>query len=180
MPELRFAGIVGSLRKGSNSAAVMATLPDLAPEGVKFEPADIGCLPLYDEDLKSDGSPSVVVKFARQLAQADAIVIVSPEYNRSIPGVLKNAIDWVSKEPDQPFWEKPVAVITNSPGLLGGITANHHLRQVLAYLGPRILTGPEVAIGSIRTKLSDGRIADKATRGFVAKELARLAAICQA
>jgi chromate reductase len=180
MARLRFAGVVGSLRKGSNSSAVMASLPDLAPEGVKFEMANIGRLPFYNEDLKSDKSPPEVVELAVRLADADAIVIVSPEYNRSIPGVLKNAIDWISKEPNQPFWDKPVAVITHSPGLLGGITANHHLRQVLAYLGPRILAGPEVAIGSIKAKLSDGQLADEATRGFVAKELARLAAICQA
>jgi chromate reductase len=179
MTELRFAGIVGSLRKGSNSRAVMATLPDLAPRGVRFETPDIGSLPFYDEDMKAGGSPPVVVELARRLEEADAVVFVSPEYNRSIPGVLKNAIDWLSKEPNQPFWDKPVAVITHSPGLLGGIAANHHLRQVLAYLGPRILTGPEVAIGSIKTKLSDGRIADEATRGFVATELARLAAICR-
>jgi chromate reductase len=178
--QLRFAGVVGSLRKGSNSAAVMASLPGLAPEGVIFEMADIGRLPFYDEDLKSGGSPADVVEFATRLAAADAIVIVSPEYTRSIPGVLKNAIDWISMEPSRPFWDKPVAVITHSPGLLGGITANHHLRQVLAYLGPRILTGPEVAIGSIKAKLSDGQLDHEATRGFVAKELARLAAICQA
>lgn len=175
MSKMKFAGLVGSLRKGAHSATVMRTLQELAPEGTEIEVLEIGHLPHYDEDLKADGSPQAVLDFAAGLRAADGVVIVTPEYNRSMPGVLKNALDWVSKEPEPPFADKPVAIISQSPGALGGILANYHLRQVLSVMRADFLTGGEVAINGVAGKMADGTITDEGTRKVLTRDLERLA-----
>jgi len=175
MNEVKIAGLVGSLRRGSFSKAVMDTLPGLLPEGAVLEDVPIGALPLYNEDLKgADGAPAEVRDFARRLREAQALVIVTPEYNRSFSGVLKNAIDWASKEPEQPFRDKPVAVISQSPGALGGILANHHLRQVLAVLGAVPLAGGEIAIRAAKDKVDGGVVTDAETVKMLGRDMERL------
>jgi chromate reductase len=109
------------------------------------------------------------------VARADALLFVTPEYNRSVPGVLKNAIDWISRPPEQPFADKPVAIMGASRGRLGTIMANHHLRQILAYLGAQILTGPEVLVGEAGSKFdAQGELTDGPTRDFVQAHLQKL------
>ncbi len=172
---MRIAGIVGSLRAGSSSAVVMDTLADLAPEGMTVERVDIGAVPHFNEDLKADGSPPEVLELTRAVHEADGLLIVTPEYNKSFPGVLKNALDWISNEPGWAMRGTPTAVVTQSHGARGGALANYHLRQVLSALGASLLTGPEAAVADSKKKTEDGRIVDEATRDRLADEMAALA-----
>ena len=125
--------ICGSLRKGSYNAALARTLPALAPAAMKLHPAPpFETFPIYNFDIQnSTGFPTEVNAWADAIRSADGLIIVSPEYNWSIPGVLKNAIDWISRLKDQPFAGKPVALQSAAGGLLGGSRAQYHLRQSL-------------------------------------------------
>ena len=140
---LHFAVMVGSLRKGSFNAAIARALPALAPEGVAIEPLpSVGEFPLYNHDVQLKGFPAIVTGTAEAIRKADGIIVVTPEYNHSIPGVLKNAIDWISRLPDQPFAGKPVAIQSASTGFRGRARAAH-LRQSFVYLDARTLNRPE-------------------------------------
>jgi chromate reductase, NAD(P)H dehydrogenase (quinone) len=137
---LRFVVMVGSLRKGSFNAAIARALPLLAPEGVSIAPlGSVGDFPLYNQDLQVQGFPAAVLAMADAIRAADGVIIVTPEYNHSIPGGLKNAIDWISRLPDQPFAAKPVALESASQGLWGGLRAQLALRQMFVYLDGRLL-----------------------------------------
>ena len=174
---LRFAVMVGSLRKGSFNAAIARALPALAPEGVKIEPLpSVGEFPIYNYDVQQEGFPPVVTRAAEAIRKADAVVIVTPEYNHTIPGGLKNAIDWISRLPNQPFAGKPVALESASPGLFGGLRAQLALRQMFVYLDGRMLNKPEVIIPQVNTKIdaATGELTDPATRGFIADQLKAL------
>jgi chromate reductase len=119
--------------------------------------------------------PPEVERLRTKIRQADALLFVSPEYNRSVPGVLKNAIDWASRAPDQPFDDKPVAIMGASPSMLGSAFANHHLRQNLVYLNAQMLNGPEVLVGGAAAKFdTQGRLTDETTCNFVASHLSGL------
>jgi chromate reductase len=177
---LQFAVMVGSLRKGSYNAAIARALPALAPEGVTIAPlGSVGDFPLYSYDLQEDkGFPPAVTAMAEAIRAADGLVIVTAEYNHSVPGVLKNAIDWLSRLPDQPFAGKPVAIESASPSLFGGVRAQLHLRHIFVYLDARPLNKPEVIIPQVQTKVdaATGEITDTATRGFLADQLKAFAA----
>jgi chromate reductase len=176
---LRFAVMVGSLRKGSYNAAIARALPTLAPADVTVEPlGSIGDFPLYDADVQSqDGIPSPVLAMAEAIRRADGIIIVTPEYNHSVPGGLKNAIDWLSRVPNQPFAGKPAAIQSASPSLFGGLRAQLHLRAMFVYLDVRPLNKPEVIIPQVNQKVdAQGEVTDPATRGFLADQLKALAA----
>jgi chromate reductase, NAD(P)H dehydrogenase (quinone) len=176
---LHFVVAVGSLRKDSFNAAIARALPALAPEGVTIEPLpSVGDFPLYNHDVQNSGFPSVVTQTAEAIRKADAVIVVTPEYNHSIPGVLKNAIDWISRLPDQPFAGKPIALETSSPSLFGGLRAQLHLRHMFVYLDGRVLNKPEVIIPQVNTKIdaATGELTDPATRGFIADQLNALAA----
>ncbi len=171
---LHFVVMVGSLRKGSFNAAIARALPALAPEGVTIESLpSVGDFPLYNHDVQEKGFPPVVTRTADAIRKADGILIVTPEYNHSIPGVLKNAIDWISRLPNQPFAGKPVALESASPSLFGGVRAQLHLRHVFVYLDGRMLNKPEVIIPQVNTKIdaATGELTDPATRGFIADQL---------
>lgn len=173
---MRVVGISGSLRKGSLNTAALRAAQELAPEGMTIEAAPIGDLPLYDDDLRAAGYPAPVERLRAQIASADAVLFVTPEYNYSIPGVLKNAIDWASRPPDQPFADKPVAIMGVTGGLLGTARAQYHLRQMLVFLNCHPVNKPEVMIGQAAQKFdADGRLTDEATREHVRKLLAALA-----
>lgn len=173
---MHIVGLTGSLRKGSLTRQMMDTLPDLAPAGMTIELVEIGHLPFYNEDLKTDGvSPDAVRELNAKVGAADGLIVGSPEYNRSFPAVIKNAIDWMSKEPEKVLAGKPALIATQSPGQLGGILSNYHLRQVLSICGAEIITGGEVAVTGMGQKVADGRVADAATRDYLAANLARLA-----
>ncbi len=176
---LRFVVMVGSLRKGSFNAAIARALPLLAPEGVSITPlGSVGDFPLYNHDVQLEGFPGVVPEMADAIRAADGVIIVTPEYNHTIPGALKNAIDWISRLPDQPFAAKPVALESASQGLWGGLRAQLALRQMFVYLDGRLLQKPEVIIPQVQTKVdpSTGELTDPATRGFIADQLKAFAA----
>jgi chromate reductase, NAD(P)H dehydrogenase (quinone) len=176
---LRFAVLVGSLRKGSFNAAIARALPELAPEGVAIEPLpSVGEFPLYNYDVQDKGFPPIVTAAAEAIRKADGVIVVTPEYNHSIPGVLKNAIDWISRLPNQPFAGKPIALETSSPSLFGGLRAQLHLRHMFVYLDGRVLNKPEVIIPQVNTKIdaATGELTDQATRGFLADQLKAFAA----
>jgi chromate reductase len=140
--------ICGSLRKGSYNAALARMAPKLAPAGMSIAPAPpIGTFPLYDFDLQSSaGIPEAVNDLAAAIRKADGVLICTPEYNWSIPGVLKNAIDWLSRLKDQPFAAKPVALQSAAGGLLGGSRAQYHLRQSLTSIDALLFGRPEVIV----------------------------------
>jgi chromate reductase, NAD(P)H dehydrogenase (quinone) len=176
---LHFAVMLGSLRKGSFNAALARALPALASEGVAIEPPPLFCeFPLYNHDVQDKGFPPIVTATAEAIRKADGVIVVTPEYNHSIPGVLKNAIDWISRLPNQPFAGKPIALETSSPSLFGGLRAQLHLRHMFVYLDGRVLNKPEVIIPQVNTKIdaATGELTDPATRGFVADQLKAFAA----
>ncbi|MDX1485469.1 MAG: NADPH-dependent FMN reductase [Alphaproteobacteria bacterium] len=160
--------IAGSLRAQSlNKAALRAAIAG-APTGVSISEAEIGDLPLYNQDIQAAGFPEAVIRLGRQIVAADAILFVTPEYNYSVPGVLKNAIDWISRLPDQPFAGKPAAIIGVSPGNLGTARAQYHLRQIGVFLDLHFLNKPEVMIGQATAKFDDdGRLTDEDTLGRI-------------
>jgi len=150
---------------------------ELAPAGMVITPASID-LPLYNEDLHERGDPAEVIKLKEQIAKADAVLIITPEYNYSVPGVLKNAIDWVSRPPEQPFSGKPVAIMGASPGKFGTARAQYHLRQTFVCLNAAVLNKPEVMVGGVMGLFDEnGQMTDQPTREHIAKQLVALAAL---
>jgi chromate reductase len=173
---IRVVGISGSLRAGSYNTAALRAAIALAPEGMTIENAEIGDLPLYNDDVRVAGYPPQVQRFRDQLAAADAILFVTPEYNYSIPGVLKNAIDWASRPPSQPFDNKPVAIMGASGGIFGTARAQYQLRQMLVFLNAFPLNKPEVMIGAAQTKFDEaGKLTDEQTKEFIRSLLDALA-----
>lgn len=165
---LRVLGIAGSLRKASFNAAALRAAQELAPEGMTLDIFDLSAIPLYDEDVYEKGFPPPVEEFRRRIKEADALLIATPEYNYSVPGVLKNAIDWASRPPEQPFDGKPIAIFGASPAFTGTARAQYHLRQVFIYLNGLILNRPEVFITSAHTKFDgQGNLTDEKTREHV-------------
>lgn len=170
---LHFLTLVGSLRKASYNHAIARALPGLAPEGVTIsELCSVGDMPLYDQDENAKGFPAAVTAMGEAIAKADGIIIVSPEYNYSMPGVLKNALDWLSRLPNQPFAGKPVALQSASMGVFGGARMQYHLRQTLVFLDAHVLNKPEVMVGAVQNKIDDkGQITDQGTKDFIASQL---------
>jgi len=168
--------ICGSLRKGSYNRALMNALPPFAPAGMKLtEAPPFRGFPLYDADMQnSSGIPADVTALADAIRAADGVIIISPEYNWTIPGALKNALDWVSRTKDQPFKEKPVAIQSASGGPLGGARMQYHLRMALTFLSAFVFGTPEIFVGSASTKFDDKtlELKDEATRKILAQQLA--------
>ena len=158
-------GFAGSLRKASFNRAVLRAAVELAPADMKLETFDLHGIPLYDGDVEAAGLPDAVRRFREQIAAADALLIVTPEYNYSMAGVLKNAIDWASRPPDQPFRGKPVAMAGASMGGFGTARAQYHLRQTCVYLDMLPLNKPEVFIPAAHQKIdAQGRLTDEPSR----------------
>ena len=167
--------VCGSLRKGSFNRMIMNALPGLAPAGMFIKEAPpYRELPLYDADIQnSTGFPTVVDALADAIRAADGVIFCTPEYNFSLPGGLKNAIDWVSRLQNQPFAGKPIAIQSASPGPLGGGRVQYDLRRMLVFLDAFTLNKPEVFIGSCAAKFDDktGDLKDDATRNFIKQQL---------
>ena len=174
---IRVTAISGSSRKASYNTALLHNAKELAPEGMTIEIFDITEIPFYNDDVRLEGYPPVVARFRAVIAASDGLLIASPEYNRSVPGGLKNAIDWASRGPDQPFNGKPIAFMGVSNGSLGAAFANYHLRQIFVFLNGLTLNGPEVMIGQAKAKFENGRLVDQRTRDFVSAHLQRLATL---
>ncbi|HWA92047.1 MAG TPA: NAD(P)H-dependent oxidoreductase [Rhizomicrobium sp.] len=171
------AVIVGSLRKASLNRKMALALGGLAPSSLKLEIVEIGELPLYNEELEASIPPSWAA-FRARIRRADAVLFVTPEYNRSVPGCLKNAIDVGSRPYGSSVWTgKPGAVVSVSPGAVGGFGANHHLRQSLVFLDVPVLQQPEMYIGGAN-KLFDegGQVTADTTRDYLKKFLDAYAA----
>jgi chromate reductase, NAD(P)H dehydrogenase (quinone) len=168
--------VCGSLRKGSYNAMVQRALPSLAPEGlVLSEAPSYAAFPLYNADVQNaTGWPAPVTALADAIRAADGVIIVTPEYNFSIPGGLKNAIDWVSRLPNQPFAGKPVALQSASPGPLGGARVQYDLRRAMVFLDAFVLNKPEIFVGGCASKIDEetGELKDETTRNFIKQQLA--------
>jgi chromate reductase, NAD(P)H dehydrogenase (quinone) len=168
--------ICGSLRKGSFNRALMNTLPALAPAGMTLgEAPPFRGFPLYDADLQTgSGFPADVVALADAIRAADGVIFISPEYNWTIPGALKNALDWVSRLSNQPFKDKPVAIQSATGGALGGARMQYQLRMAMTYLNAFVFGTPEVFVGMAQTKFDEKTLAlkDEPTRKVIAQQLA--------
>ncbi len=180
MPDRKIAVVVGSLRKGSYNRKMALALEKLAPPSLKLGIVEIRDLALYDEDLEAT-PPQAWLDFRAAIRGADAVMFVTPEYNRSVPGGLKNAIDVGSRPYGKSVWsKKPCAVISVSPGGIGGFGANHHLRQSLVFLDMPVLQQPEAYIGGAATLFAeDGSIASEGTRKFMTGLLDAFAAMIE-
>ena len=172
---IRVLGISGSLRHASWNTIALKAAQKLAPAGMTIEIAEIRDMPFYDGDVEAAGMPASVAAFRAKIQAADALLIASPEYNASVSGVLKNAIDWASRPPSQPLDGKPIAIFGTSPGATGTIRGQAHLRQILANVNGLVLVQPVVAIGNAQQRFdADANITDEATRAFVVTMLTKL------
>ena len=162
------AVLVGSLRKDSFSRKVARALIDMAPDSLKMEIVEIGQLPLYNQDDDAN-PPAASAAFKAKIQAANAVLFVTPEYNRSVPGVLKNAIDIASRPYGKSAWDgKPGGVISVTPGGLGAFGANHHLRQSLVFLNVPTMQQPEAYVSDAGGLFDDaGKLKDDKTRGFL-------------
>ena len=168
-------GISGSLRKGSMNTMALRAAQKLAPAGMSLTIADISQIPLYNDDVRAAGEPASVLALKAQIAAADAVLLVTPEYNFSIPGVLKNTLDWLSRPPLTPFDGKPVAIMGASPGPVGTARVQYHLRQVLVFMNSFTVNRPEVFISHAGTKFNaEGELTDEATAKFITDLLVSL------
>lgn len=165
----KIAVLVGSLRKGSFSKQIAQNLVDLLPAGYEAEFLEIGNLPLYNEDIDTeDSEPAEYAAFRYKLKDVDGVLFVTPEYNRSVPAALKNAIDVGSRPYGQSSWDGiPAAIVSVSPGAISGFGANHHLRQSLVFLNMPVVQQPEAYIGNVTNLLDDNGKVDDRTSGFL-------------
>jgi chromate reductase, NAD(P)H dehydrogenase (quinone) len=161
--------LVGSLRKASLNRMLANALSSLAPSSMKFDFVEIGQLPFYNEDLETTAPPAPWTTFRQRVKAADAVLFVTPEYNRSVPAVLKNALDVGSRPYGSSVWDcKPGAIVGSSPGAIGAFGANHHLRQSLVFLNVPAMQQPEAYVSHV-DKLFDehGKLVNDGTRKFL-------------
>jgi chromate reductase len=168
-------GICGSLRKASFNRAALNTAIELKPAGMSVTIADISQIPLYNEDVRVQGFPPPVETLRQQIKAADALLFACPEYNYSMSGVLKNAIDWASRPPDQPFAGKPIAILGAAAGMAGGARGQLNLRHSCVFLDMHPLNKPEVLIFQAQNKFdTDGKLTDHVARGLIRDLMAAL------
>ena len=176
---LNVLSICGSLRKGSYNRMVLNALPALAPEGMAItEAPSFTEFPLYNADVQnSTGFPGPVNTLADAIRAADGVIFVTPEYNFTIPGGLKNALDWVSRLQNQPLAGKPVALQSASPGPVGGARVQYDMRKAMAFLDAFVLNKPEIFVGNCASKLDEktGQLTDETTKNFIKQQLAAFA-----
>jgi chromate reductase len=166
--DLKVLGICGSLRKKSLNMAALRAASELLPPGMSLHITSIADLPMYNQDVLDAGMPEPVKRFRTEVAQADGVLIASPEYNFSVTPPLKNAIDWASRPPDQVWQDKPIAIFSAAPGPLGGARVQYDLRRILGQIWGLVLPRPEVFIGLAPSKFdADLRLTDETTRKFL-------------
>lgn len=177
MAETTVVAMVGSLRRASYNRLLLGAARELAPAGMTVTEGVIGTFPLYNEDVLTAGMPAAVQAVKTQIAEADGVLFITPEYNFSVPGVLKNAIDWLSRPPGtSPFGGKPGAIMGASPGRFGTVRSQYHLRQVLLFADMRLLNGPDVMLAHADSLFdASGRLVDERSRDAVRQLLAALA-----
>jgi len=166
---MKILGISGSLRRDSFNTRLLHVAQDAAPDGVTIELFDLAAIPLYNEDVRAVGYPAPVAALREAIRGADALLFATPEYNYSVSGVLKNAIDWASRPPDPPLLDKPAAVMGASTGLNGTVRAQFHLRQILVGVNVHLVNRPEVMIRMAAEKFDTaGALTDEKGREQVA------------
>ena len=177
MIQTKIAVFVGSLRRESFSRKMAKTLMKLAPDSLTLEIIEIGGLPLYNQDLE-DNPPAAWIEFRERLKKFDGVLFVTPEYNRSVPGGLKNAIDVSSRPYGKSAWDgKPGAVVSVSPGAIGGFGANHHLRQSMVFLNMPAMQQPEAYMGNAANLFDESdNLVNESTREFATKFMHAFAA----
>jgi len=178
---IRVLGIAGSLRKASFNRGLLRVAAEMLPDGMSLDEYELGALPLYNGDVEAAGLPDSVQDFQRRIEAADALLFATPEYNYSMAGVLKNAIDWGSRPSParqvQPFDGKPVAIMGASAGTMGTARAQYHLRQTCVFLNMLPLNKPEVFVPAAQTKFdASGRLTDETVRTRIRQLLEALAA----
>jgi chromate reductase len=166
--QIKILAFAGSLRKGSYNKALVRAAVEVAPESVAIEVFDLEGIPPFNQDLEN-APPERVIEFKDKIRSADALLIATPEYNYSIPGVLKNAIDWASRpKTDTPLEGKPVAIMSASTGRLGGARAQYHLRQSFVFLNIHPINRPEVMLSSAPDNVdAKGRVTNEQTRKLI-------------
>lgn len=164
--QIHIIGIAGSLRKGSYNKALLSTAQKICPQGAEIDIADISSIPPYNQDVEEAGLPASVQEFKDKIKRADAILFVTPEYNYSIPGVLKNAIDWGSRPyGNNSFQGKPAGIMSASVSMLGGARAQYHLRQSMVFLDMHPMNMPEFMLPSATEKFDEaGTLTDEKTK----------------
>jgi chromate reductase len=175
MDDIKILGIVGSLRKNSYNHSALKAAQELVPDGAVLNLVELHGIPVFNQDDEM-ALPAAVLEFKRRILAADAILFATPEYNYSLPGGLKNAIDWASRPYGESAWRgKPAALMGASAGSLGTARAQYHLRQVLVTLDMPVVNQPEVMIGNAAQRFDpDGRLTDEPTRQFIQKLLGAL------
>lgn len=165
---MKIVALCGSLRANSFNRMLMQLAQEVAPRTMSVVEADWSAVPPFNADALAVGFPDVVEDLRAQIAAADGVLIVSPEYNFSVPGMFKNALDWVSRHQQQPFANKPVAILSAATGQLGGARMQYDLRRILLYLNANVLAKPEVFVGFAAEKFGeDGSCKDPKTCEFV-------------
>jgi chromate reductase len=174
---INILGFTGSLRRNSYNKAALNAAKELLPEGASLELADLALIPFFNEDVEAEEIPQPVTEFVKKITTADALLIATPEYNYSIPPVLKNALDWASRDKERPLNGKPLAIMSASPGIFGGARAQYHLRQVCVVLNLWALNKPEVFIGNADKKFDqEGTLYDDFSRQKISQLMESLVA----
>ena len=172
-PKLDIVSLCGSLRAGSLNGMALRLAGECMPPGMALEVIEWSLVPPFNADVLEQGMPAPVQRIRDRIARADGVVIATPEYNFSLPGMFKNLIDWLSRGVDQPLAHKPVAILSAATGPLGGARVQYDLRRVLLFVNAMVLVKPEVFIGNAQSKFaSDGQCIDEATRQFVTGQMA--------
>lgn len=173
MAHLDIVGLCGSLRAGSINRHALKLAGECMPAGMSLEIAEWREVPVFDADVMAQGLPPSVQALRERIRRADGVLIATPEYNFSVPGSLKNVIDWISRGEDQPLAMKPLALLSASPGPLGGARVQYDLRKIMLFLNAMVLVKPEVFIGGAGGKFdAEGRCTDETTRKFVTQQMA--------
>jgi len=172
MANFSVLGICGSLRQQSYNLGALRAAGELMPEGMALTITRYDAIPLFNQDLEAQAIPGAVLQLAQEIRDADALLIASPEYNFSIAGVLKNAIDWLSRQKPQPLKDKPVALISATLGPVGGARHQYEVRKILGCLEALVMPKPEVFINLCGPKFdAEGRLVDAAARKAVADQM---------
>lgn len=172
MSTLDIVGLCGSLRADSVNRMALKLAASLMPDGMRMEAVEWREIPPFDGDVLAKGLPPAVLALRERIRRADGVLIATPEYNFSIPGVFKNVLDWVSRGEDQPFANKPVAILSASPGPVGGARVQYDLRRVMLFMNAMVLAKPEVFIGGAGAKFdAAGQCTDETTRKFVGDQM---------
>jgi chromate reductase len=173
MSPLKVLGVAGSLRRASFNRALLRAAQDQAPEGLVIEIFDLAAVPLYNGDVEAEGDPEGVAAFKQAIRDADAVLLVTPEYNHGVPGVMKNAIDWASRPPQSaPLAHKPVGIIGASPGMTGSARGQSQLRQAFEFTNSYCMPQPELLVFRAHEKFdAEGNLTDETTSAYLRRYL---------